>query len=112
MERPRTNEEGNVHLTTKQVPDASDAPQATDIDVQSLSPSAWRIRDVRFPEQDARALIGFIEAKGEVFEVMQMGRGFQWFTYRTMQEAIAHFVRVNPPADGTQHVLSWMPSHD
>jgi hypothetical protein len=100
-----------VHLTTKRVPDVMDTPEATDVDVQSLSPSAWRIRDSRFPEQDARALIGFIEKKGEIFEVMQMGRGFQWFSYRTMQEAIAHFVRVNPPADGAQHVLSWMPSH-
>jgi hypothetical protein len=100
-----------VHLTTKRVPDVMDAPEAPDIDVQSLSSSAWRIRDTRFPEQDARALIGFIEEKGGVFEVMQMGRGFQWFTYRTMQEAVAHFVRVNPPADGAQHVLYWMPSH-
>ncbi|MEO6505010.1 MAG: hypothetical protein ABIW36_02480 [Terrimesophilobacter sp.] len=100
-----------MHLTTKQVPDVSDTPKATEIDVRSLSTSAWRVRDTRFPEHDARALIGFIEEKGEVFEVMQMGRGFQWFTYRTLQEAIAHFVRVNPPANSTEHVLSWLPSH-
>lgn len=100
-----------MQLTTQQVPDVTHAPEATDIDVRSLSSSAWRIRDTRFPEHDARALIGFIEAKGEMFEVMQMGRGFQWFTYPTLQDAIAHFVRVSPPADSTQHVLSWLPSH-
>ena len=100
-----------MHLKTTPALDVMDAPGAADIDVQSLSASAWRIRDTRFPEQDARALIGFIEAKGETFEVMQMGRGFQWFTYPTMQDAVAHFVRVYPPADSAQHVLSWMPSH-
>jgi len=100
-----------VHLTTKHDPDRTSPAQATDIDVQSLSPSAWRVRDTRFPESDARALIGFIEEKGEVFEVMQMGSGFQWFTYHSLQDAIGHFGRANPPAEGTEHVLSWLPSH-
>jgi hypothetical protein len=100
-----------VRLTMKEAASVSDAPEAEDVEVQSLSSSAWRIRDTRFPEHDARALIGFIEHKGEMFEVMQMGRGFQWFTYSTLQEAIAHFARVNPPVDSTEHVLSWLPSH-
>ncbi|GAB3039402.1 hypothetical protein GCM10027052_19440 [Parafrigoribacterium mesophilum] len=101
-----------MHLTTKQTAYAVNAPEACNIDVQSLSPSAWRICDTRFSQHDdARALIGFVEEKDGVFEVMQMGRGFEWFTYATLEDAIAHFVRVSPPATGTEHVLSWLPSH-
>jgi hypothetical protein len=100
-----------VHLSMKHDPEGISAPVATDIEIQSLSPSAWRVRDTRFPESDARALIGFIEEKGEVFEVMQMGGGFQWFTYQSLQDAVAHFVHVDQPPEGTNHVLSWLASH-
>jgi hypothetical protein len=101
-----------VHLTTKEAPDAvTDAPRAEDIDVQPLSASAWRIRDNRFDQQDARALIGFIEKKADLFEVMQLGQGFQWFTYPSLDEAIAHFARVKVPARGPDHVMSWAPRH-
>lgn len=100
-----------MHLT-KEAPAAShEAPEAADIDVQALSSEAWRVRDLRFAEHDARALIGFIEKKEDVFEVMQLGGGFQWFTYPSLSDAIAHFVRVSPPASSQSHVLSWVGDH-
>lgn len=101
-----------MHLVTEEASEVkTDAPEAKNIDVQILSMSAWRIRDKRFPEHDARALIGFIEKKADLFEVMQLGQGFQWFSYPTLAEAIAHFARVSPPASPTDHVMSWRPSH-
>jgi hypothetical protein len=100
-----------VHLTKEAPASTTEAPGAEDIDVQTLSPEAWRVKDVRFPEHDARALIGFIEKKDDVFEVMQLGDGFQWFTYGSLSDAVDHFVRVSPPASPRDHVLSWTPDH-
>jgi hypothetical protein len=74
--------------------------RACDVDVQTLSPAAWRVRDTRFSEHDARALIGFVERKGEVYEVMQLGSGFQWFRYPSLAQAVMHFRQANVPASG------------
>jgi hypothetical protein len=83
-------------------------PRAQDVVTEALSPSAWRVRDCRFPEQDGCALIGFIEKKDDGYEVMQLGNGFQWFTYPSFAEAVAHFVRVSPPSWSGERVLSWV----
>ena len=84
-----------------------ESPRAEDIVTQALSPSAWRVQDGRLPEHDASALIGFIEKKDDLYEVMQLGNGFQWFTYPSLAEAVAHFVRVSPPSGSAERVMSW-----
>ena len=100
-----------MHLTKEAPPATTETPEAIDIEVQPVAPAAWRVRDSRFPEQDARALIGFIEQKADAFEVMQLGDGFQWFIYPSLPDAIAHFARVTPPASPRNHVLSWTADH-
>lgn len=67
-----------------------------EIVVQSLSATQWRVRDKRWPENDARSLVGFIERKGELFEVTQLDRGSEWFWFGSLTEATAHFIDVQP----------------
>lgn len=63
-----------------------------EIVVQSLSATQWRIRDNRWPENDARSLVGFIEKRGEKFEVAQLDQGSEWFWVESLVEATAHFI--------------------
>ena len=100
-----------MHLRTKPAPDVTDVPGATDIDVQGLSAAAWRIRDPRFPEQDARALIGFIEAKED--DVRGDADGPRLPVVHLSHDAGRDRALCTgvPTGDSAQHVLSWMPSH-
>lgn len=63
-----------------------------DLLVESLSTTQWRVCDDRFPERDTQRVLGFIEiTKKSEFEVMSLIHGFEWFTYPTLDKAIAHF---------------------
>lgn len=73
-------------------PAASYAPGSRKkIIVEPLSDTQWRVCDTRWPEHDARSLRGYIEKTDDVFEVMQLDHGFEWFSYVSLDEAIAHF---------------------
>jgi hypothetical protein len=93
------------------VQSTKETPKAEEIVTEALSPSAWRVRDARFPEHDASALIGFIERKADLYEVMQLGNGFQWFTYPSLAEAVAHFAHISPPSGPAERVMSWIRVH-
>ncbi|MGO4104668.1 hypothetical protein AB4Y63_11995 [Leifsonia sp. YAF41] len=73
------------------MPPVSATASENDILVQSISDSQWRVCDRRFPEHDAHHLLGFIERVVDRFEVMQVGTGFEWFQFDTLNSAIAHF---------------------
>ncbi|GAB3806239.1 hypothetical protein GCM10028798_28900 [Humibacter antri] len=60
--------------------------------VQRLSTTQWRVCDRRWSNQDARCLLGFIEKKGDRFELMELGHGFHWLTFASLAEAAEHFV--------------------
>jgi hypothetical protein len=63
-----------------------------DLVTESLSTTQWRVCDDRFPDNDTQRVLGFIEiTKKSEFEVMSLVNGFEWFTYPTLAEAIAHF---------------------
>lgn len=75
-----------------------DAPTGADVLVQPISVSQWRVVDRRFPESDACSLLGFIEEKNQLFEVMLLREGFQWFTLPSLAEALDRF---SQPTAGT-----------
>jgi len=87
---------------------AGSSPQASDLIVQPLSPTSWRVYDSRLPKDDIRRLLGFIEEKPDNFEVTQLDRGFAWFSFETLVDAIDHFTHERPVESlRRSHVLSW-----
>lgn len=75
-------------------PRASEATTFTgNIDLQPLSGSQWRVCDTRWPEHDARNLLGFIEHKKGLFEVVQINHGLTHLSFTSLADATAHFSR-------------------
>lgn len=64
-----------------------------DIVVQPIAGSGWRICDGRISEDDAQCLLGYVEKKGDRFELMQLAPGFAWFSYGSLTETVTHFTR-------------------
>ncbi len=82
-----------------------------DLLVHPLSATEWRISNSRLSPEDAFSLLGFIEKKGDYFEAMQLGRGFEWFSFSSLQDAINHFLEIDrSDCAPDEYVLSWMPS--
>lgn len=67
-----------------------DGLRASDVVVRDVASSGWRVHDDRMPERDAHSVLGFIEKRDGRFEVMQLGSGFRWSTFDTMDEAVSH----------------------
>jgi len=68
-----------------------------DIEVQPMSGSQWRVCDRRWPEHDARSLLGFIERKHNLFEAVQIDHGLERFSFLSLMEATAHFSATTQP---------------
>lgn len=84
-----------------------------DLGVQPVSGTSWRVCDTRLPEDDVFRLLGFIENKGDRFEVMQLDHGFVWLSFDSLREAVAQFTRVRSGERAREdHVLSWMSGRD
>ncbi|HEY5222421.1 MAG TPA: hypothetical protein VIJ18_05135 [Microbacteriaceae bacterium] len=81
--------------------------------IEPFSDTQWRACDIRWSEHDARSLLGFIEKKGnDLFEVMQLDHGFEWFSFATLEAATAHFTTMNPGATpNSENVLSRLRAH-
>ncbi len=48
------------------------APTADDIKLDVISMTEWRVRDSRFPATDSRCVVGFVERRGDVYEVISV----------------------------------------
>jgi hypothetical protein len=57
--------------------------------VDQTSAFGWIVRDPREPDSIGNVL-GCIERSVEGFELMKIGDGFTWHTYRTLDEAVEH----------------------
>ena len=81
--------------------------------VKSLSASHWRVSDRRCSEYDAHGLLGYIEKmEDDVFEVMQLDHGFEWYSYASLAAATAHFANVQPSATpNNENMLSRLRAH-
>lgn len=95
-------------------PASSDSPASKEnVVIEALSTTQWRVRDTRWPEHDARSVLGFIEKKDEdLFEVMQLSDGFEWFSFASLTAAAAHFTQAqsSTPAN-SENVLSRLRAH-
>ncbi len=86
-------------------------PAQEDLLVQPLTGSRWRVRDRRYSEHDDCSLLGFIEEKDDAFKLTQFEHGFQWFYFRSLDEAIAHFTQTPPRDRLAEPDLSSSPSN-
>jgi hypothetical protein len=79
-------------------------PTASDLRLESLSDSCWRVCDKRLPADDTRSILGFIEETRGQFEVMELGGeyNFAWFTFASIREAISHFDSARQSTTGTE----------
>jgi hypothetical protein len=81
-----------------------------ELEIRAISDSEWRVSDRRVSPQDAFSLLGFIEMKHGVYEVMQLGRGFEFFSFPTFDDAIAHFFQVDRSHEiPSEFPPSWLP---
>jgi hypothetical protein len=66
-------------------------PAQNPVALVKLSPTEWRGSDTRVSVHDAASLLGFIEARGRVFEVTIVSRGVESYTALTLEGALALF---------------------
>lgn len=59
--------------------------------VRPLSNSQWRVCDDRYPQSDARSLLGFIENGNHCFDVVELDCGGACSSASTWSEAMSHF---------------------
>jgi hypothetical protein len=78
--------------------------------LQWLGASAWKVSDGRLLDEDARSLLGFIEKRGESFELMQVGATFSWLVFGSLTEALWQVMRSGEgSADDRQRgELAWI----
>ena len=69
-----------------------DGPGPEDLGLDQVTAHGWRVTDDRLPPRDPFRVLGFIEYRADLFEVMQIGGGFEWHTFATLQDALAHIV--------------------
>lgn len=68
-------------------------PSIEDVGLERVTGHGWRVTDARLSMHDPFRVLGFIEYRAERFEVMQIGAGFEWHLFGTLQDAVAHIVR-------------------
>ena len=82
-------------------------PLAEPVTLVTLSPTEWRVSDPRASADDAASLLGFIEARGGVFEVTLLDHGVASYTAPSLDGALALFAskrdsrRLSPNVGGT-----------
>lgn len=64
----------------------------SDVMLCQLSPTEWRVLDGRFEPTELRALLGFIHASGDDFEVVRMDAPNAGIIFASLAEAKAEFV--------------------
>ena len=62
-------------------------PQTTDIRLDALSPTEWRVCDKRAKASDHLSVLGFIEMRNEHFEVTRMSSPSDLVILDSLEEA-------------------------
>ncbi len=66
-----------------------DSPHAGQLGLTPVTAHGWRVVDDRLPARDPFRLLAFIERRGDLFEVMQLGAGFEWHEFESLDAAVA-----------------------
>lgn len=66
--------------------------------------------DGRLPEGDPLRLLAFVEIRGDIVQVMQLGAGFRWHDFDSLEEALAFLVDTGPQAaqERLHGELAWL----
>ncbi|KJC63553.1 hypothetical protein SAMN06295879_0257 [Agreia bicolorata] len=87
-------------------------PSQETISLVRLSPTEWRVSDPRVSVHDAASLLGFIEARGGVFEVTLLKSGVASRTVHSLDDALSLFAsnhdsgRVSPSVRGSSRTAT------
>ncbi len=60
------------------------------LELEQVTPSAWRVCDARFPPGHPRRLLGCIDQHPDAFELMQLDSGFHWSFFASIRDALEH----------------------
>ena len=71
--------------------DHTTAPTTRDIRLDLISVTEWRVCDRRFPEQDSRSILGFIERRGFRYEVTSVREPGSVTSYGSLASATSSF---------------------
>ena len=69
----------------------STPPTTRDIRLDIISMNEWRVRDRRFPERDARCVLGFIERDQFTYQAMHVLPSGSVASYGSLATATASF---------------------
>lgn len=61
-----------------------------DLILVQVSLAAWRVYTTEFTRENPRRLIGCIDRRGDLFELMELGDGFRWHTFASLHETLEH----------------------
>lgn len=71
-------------------------PQSTDVRLDALSDTEWRVCDRRASETDHLSILGFIEMRNEHFEVTRMSAPTDLVVLDSLDEAREIFTLYDP----------------
>jgi hypothetical protein len=77
------------------IADSPAPPTKESVSLVKLSPTEWRVSDPRVSPHDASSLLGFIEARGSVFEATVLRPGVASYTTPSLSAALELFA-ANP----------------
>ena len=72
------------------------APTLQDVEITAVTGHGWRVSDDRLPQGDPLRLLAYVEQRGDRFEVMQLGSGFEWHEFDSMDAAVEFVLRTGP----------------
>lgn len=76
-------------LAPKQVSAAKAEPAGSNgLELEQVHQAAWRVYDTRYAQGNSHHLLGCIEQRGDVFELMEIGDSFRWHTFSSLHEAL------------------------
>lgn len=85
----------NRRPTDSLVP-ATHPVEVDDVVLEAVAEHGWRACDRRMPPGHPHRVLGFIEHRGDQYEVMQLGEGFNWVTFPSLREAAGYLARPTP----------------
>jgi hypothetical protein len=67
----------------------------SDLEIRRISDHEWRVGDVRLDEVSAEKILGFIQQRGDTFEVFRMGSRGSDQVFDAWSLAVGSFARLD-----------------
>lgn len=72
------------------------APSLDDVTLAQVTAHGWRMSDGRLPQGHPMRVLAFIESCSDAFEVLQLGAGFEWHVFESLDLAVAFVIETGP----------------